>query len=133
MTSPPCCGTVHDHLDKDGRFACETRNPAKRAWLSWTPDQRNLVTTEAHGRIEEFFETMADPQTGIVEIEHHYRFLDADRAITGRSRIRFIGGEHLLRLLAAANLGPVALYGDWDRTPLTPTSPEFIIVAQRTD
>ena len=76
---------------------------------------------------------MADPQTGIVEIVHHYRFLDVNRVVTGRSRIRFIDREHLMRLLAAANLGPMALYGDWDRTPLTPTSPEFIIVAQRTD
>jgi len=87
--------TVHDHLSKDGRFAFETRNPARRAWLSWTPDRRKSAMTEAHGRIEEFFDTMADPETGILEIVHHYRLLDADRVITGRSRLRFIVCEHL--------------------------------------
>jgi len=62
--------TVRDHLTKDGRFAFESRNPARRAWLSWTPDKRKLATTDGHGRIEEFFDTVADAQTGIVNIVH---------------------------------------------------------------
>jgi hypothetical protein len=36
-----------------------------------------------------------------------------------------------MRLLAAANLIPITWYGDWDRTPLTPASSEFIVVACR--
>jgi SAM-dependent methyltransferase len=122
---------VHDHLTKDGRFAFETRNPAKRAWLSWTPDRRKLAMTADHGRIEEFFDAVADPQTGIVDIVHHYRFLETEKLIVGRSRLRFIDEGHLMRLLAAAKLTPINWYGDWDRTPLTPTSREFIVLARR--
>jgi SAM-dependent methyltransferase len=125
--------TVHHHLTKDGRFAFESRNPARQAWLSWTPDKRKVTTTDAHGRIEKFFDTVADPQTGVVEIAHHYRFLDTDKLIVGRSRIRFIDQDHLMRLLAATNLIPITWYGDWDRTPLTPTSSEFIVVSCRAD
>jgi len=125
--------TVHDHLTEYGRFAFESRNPARRAWLSWTPDKRKLATTDGHGRIEEFFDTVADAQTGIVNIVHHYRFLDADKVITGRSRLRFIDQEHLVRLLVAAGLTPMTWYGDWDRSPLTPTSREFIVLANRVD
>jgi hypothetical protein len=125
--------TVRDHLTKDGRFAFESRNPARRAWLSWTPDKRKLATTDGHGRIEEFFDTVADAQTGIVNIVHHYRFLDTDKLTEGRSRIRFVDQDHLMRLLAVANLTPITWYGDWDRTPITPTSREFIVVTRRAD
>jgi hypothetical protein len=47
---------------------------------------------------------VADAQTGIVNIVHHYRFLDTDKLTEGRSRIRFVDQDHLLRLLAVANL-----------------------------
>lgn len=120
--------TAREHLTGDGRFAFESRNPARRAWLSWTPDRRKVVTTNDHGRIEEFVDTVVDPQTGVVDIAHHYGFLDTGKSIVGRSRIRFIDQDHLTRLLAAANLIPITWYGDWDRTPLTPASSEFIVV-----
>jgi SAM-dependent methyltransferase len=125
--------TAHDHLTKDGRFAFESRNPARKAWQSWTPDKRRVVTTADHGRIEEFFDTSADPNTGIVDIAHHYRLLDSNNAIVGHSRIRFVDLDHLTRLLAAANLAPVTWYGDWNRTPLNATSREFIVVTRRAD
>ena len=125
--------TVHDHLAVEGRFAFESRNPARQAWLSWIAERRKLAATNEHGRVEEFFDAAADSRTGIVNLVHHYRFLDADKVITGRSRLRFIDQEHLVRLLAAAGLTPMTWYGDWDRSPLTPTSGEFIVLANRVD
>jgi SAM-dependent methyltransferase len=122
---------ARDHLTPGGRFAFESRNPARKAWLSWTPDNRRVVKTADHGRVEEFFDTVADPRTGIVDITHHYRLLDADKTIVGRSRIRFVDLVHLARLLTAANLAPVVWYGDWDRAPLSATSREFIAVTRR--
>jgi len=123
--------TAHDHLADDGRLAFETRNPARQAWLSWTPDKRRSAVTADHSEVEEFFDTKADPNTGIVDLAAHYRFADTGKTIIGRSRIRFVDLDHLRRLLAAANLAPVAWYGDWDRSPLTETSREFIVVARR--
>ena len=110
--------SVRKHLKDGGRFVFESRNPARRAWLSWTPDKRKLVATDKHGRIEEFFEIEREPENGIVSIMHHYQFLDSNRLITGRSHLRFVDQQHLLRLLTAAHLAPVAWYGDWDRVPL---------------
>jgi SAM-dependent methyltransferase len=122
--------TALNHLADDGLLAFETRNPACKAWLSWTPDNRRSAATADHGEVEEFFDTKADPPTGIVNLAAHYRFADTGRTIVGRSRIRFIDLDHLKRLLAAAKLAPVAWYGDWDRSPLTETSREFIVVAR---
>ena len=122
--------TARDHLADDGLLAFETRNPVRKAWVSWTPDKRRRAATADHGEVEEFFDTKADPATGIVDLAAHYRFVDTDKTI-GRSRIRFIDLDHLKRLLAAAKLTSVTWYGDWDRSPLTETSREFIVVAKR--
>jgi SAM-dependent methyltransferase len=123
--------TARDHLADDGLLAFETRNPAQQAWRSWTPDKRRSAVTADHGEVEEFFETKADPDTGIVDLAAHYRFIDTGKTIVGRSRIRFIGLDHLKRLLAEASLAPAAWYGDWDRSPLAEASREFIVVARR--
>ena len=89
-------------------------------------------TSEDRGLlIEEFYETTANQVSGIVSLAHHYRFADTGRTIAGRSRIRFVELDHLKRLLVEAGLAPVAWYGDWDRSPLTETSREFIVVARR--
>jgi len=123
--------TAHDHLTDDGLLAFETRNPARKAWLSWAPDKRRSAATADHGEVEEYFDTKAEPDTGIVNLAAHYRFADTGKTIIGCSRIRFVALDHLKRLLAAAALAPVTCYGDWDRSPLTETSREFIVIARR--
>lgn len=123
--------TARNHLADDGLLAFETRNPARRAWLTWTPDKRRSAATADHGEVEEFFDAKAEPDTGIVNLAAHYRFADTGRTIIGRSRIRFVKFDHLHRLLTAADLAPLTCYGDWDRSPLTDTSREFIVIAHR--
>ncbi len=122
------------HLAPEGQFAFETRNPARQAWLSWTPDQtRELVRTAAQGRIEACYDAVAEADTGVVRIAQHCRFLDRDTTRIGRSRIRFIARDHLEGLLARAGLAPLAWYGDWDRSPCTPASKEIVVVTGRAD
>ncbi len=120
------------HLKLEGQFVFETRNPAKRAWLSWTPDQtREVVQTPAQGRVEACYDAAAEADTGIVGIAQHYRFLDQGLERIGRSRIRFIERDHLGGLLARAGLVAAAWYGDWHRGTFTPTSKEIIAVTRR--
>jgi SAM-dependent methyltransferase len=122
--------TINDHLASEGCFAFESRNPARRAWLSWTPDKRKQAITNGHGRVEEFFTAAAEPRSGIVNLVHHYRFLESGEEYSGRSSIRFVDLEHLQHLLAAAGLTATTLYGDWDRSPLMRNSREFIVLAR---
>ncbi len=136
--------TAAHHLKPDGQFVFETRNPANRAWLSWTPDQtREVVQTPTQGRVEAFYDAAAEAgaeagagaDTGIVGIAQHCRFLDLglDGGLEriGRSRIRFIERDHLAGLLARAGLVAAAWYGDWHRGAFTPTSKEIIVVTRR--
>jgi SAM-dependent methyltransferase len=118
------------HLGPDGRLAFETRNPAARAWLSWTPaESRDLAMTAEDGRVEEFCEAIYDPATGIAELTHHYRFLDKATEQVGHSRLRFMTQACLAELTRAAGLAPQSWYGDWDRRPYSPESEEIILVA----
>ena len=125
-------------IKPDGQFAFETRNPAQRAWLSWTPDAtREVVQTTAQGRVEACYDAAAEAgaDTGIVAIAQHCRFLDlgldGGLARVGRNRIRFIERDHLAGLLARAGLVAAAWYGDWHRGAFTPTSKEIIAVTRR--
>ncbi|MFS8499288.1 MAG: hypothetical protein FWJ70_13860 [Micromonosporaceae bacterium] len=44
--------------------------------------------------------------------------------------MRYVTAEHLDTLLAAAGLEVAERFGDWDRGPYTPTSPEIITLAR---
>ncbi len=123
--------TAQRHLARGGRFAFETRNPAARAWLAWTPvTSRRLVEAQGHGRIEQTVEAVHEAATGIVFLRHRYRFLDQGIEHQGTSRIRFIDQAHLAQLIAEAGLAPVAFYGGWDRAPWALESREIIAVTE---
>ncbi len=132
--------TAAHHLEPEGQFVFETRNPALRAWLSWTPDAtREVVQTPEQGRVEACYDALAEAgaeaDTNIVGIAQHCRFLDLGLGGSleriGRSRIRFIERDHLAGLLARAGLVAAAWYGDWHRGAFTPTSKEIIAVTRR--
>jgi len=123
--------TMAHHLSSDGRVAFDTRNPLRREWESWTPENARVVDTRDHGRVEESHDTREEPGTDIVAITHRYRFLDRGTEKVGHSRIRFIGRDHLAGLLTQAGLKPTAWYGDWDRTAFSPQNKEIIPVAVR--
>jgi hypothetical protein len=54
-----------------------------------------------------------------------------DRPQRSRSTLRFLDRRGLSSFLADAGLVTEEQFGDWDRTPLTDTSPEIITVARR--
>ena len=120
------------HLAPRGRLILETRNPARREWLEWTPENATVVTIPGQGKVEESHETDLDSRSGILSIVHRYRFIDQGCEQVAHSRIRFIEPEHVEQLIADAGLTPLAWYGDWDKRPLSLASPEIIVVAGRT-
>lgn len=121
-----------DHLNPDGRFVFETRNPAAQAWLSWTPEHSNrTLQSPQHGRVVLFHDAQVDPATGIVTICEHYHLLDSGVQRVGHNRIRFFDREHLAHLLTKGGLAAAAWYGDWAGRPFSPTSNEIIVSTHR--
>jgi ubiquinone/menaquinone biosynthesis C-methylase UbiE len=124
--------TATHHLNPEGRFVFETRNPAAQAWLWWTPEQSGrTVQSHTHGQVSLFYDALAEPTTGIVTVHEHYHLLDKGVRRVGRNHIRFVNQEHLARLLTDAGLEAVAWYGDWAGGRFSSTSNEIIVVTRR--
>ena len=71
----------------------------------------------------------AGEAAGCVDFASHYRFLARGETVVTQSRLRFLGQAELAAALQRAGLRATAWYGDWDRAPYRPDSPEIIVAA----
>ena len=114
----------------DGRFAFETRNPLVREWERWIPANAAEVT-DANGAVVRMIRQVEKPVDGnIVSFTHTFTSPSWDRPQTSRSTLRFLDKDSLSSFLSEAGLRIDEQFGDWDRQPLTDTSPEIITVAR---
>ena len=129
--------TLAGHLAPGGRIAFETRNPAVREWQHWNPrDSRQRVS--AAGLVADVHYDISAVAGDLVTYETCFRFPDAesdaesgggDGAVVVPDTLRFMDQAQVAGFLAEAGLTQVTWYGDWDRSPYTPASPEIIAVA----
>jgi SAM-dependent methyltransferase len=120
-------GTLRGHLAPGGRIAFETRNPDAREWQYWTPRETRQRVETAAGPAGVHYDISA--VTGeFVTYETCIRFPDGEQVVVPDT-LRFLGQDELAGFLAEAGLTDVTWYGDWDRSPVSPASPEIIAVA----
>ncbi|KPI26292.1 hypothetical protein OK074_0961 [Actinobacteria bacterium OK074] len=127
--------TVRSALADDGRFVFETRNPAARAWERWTPEHvREVRYGDGESATVRVWDEVELPLRGDrVTFTETFETAAWPRPRTSRSTLRFLTPEALSGFLTEAGLRIETQYGDWDRSPLTETSPEIITVAVRAD
>jgi SAM-dependent methyltransferase len=119
------------HLVPGGLLAFETRNPSARAWEQWALDDgRTVVETSAGERVEVWIDGVRWHAPDLVSFEAHNRFLATGELLSCASRLRFVDPEHLLRLLTEEGFAVEGWFGDWDRTPVSASSPEVIVLAR---
>jgi SAM-dependent methyltransferase len=118
-------------LEQGGHFAFETRNPSARAWERWTPDNavEAIDTSGAVVRMEHDVDTPVDGDR--VSFTTTFTSPKWDQPEVSRSTLRFLDAGSLSSFLSAAGLAIEEQFGDWDRQPLTATSPEIITIARR--
>jgi SAM-dependent methyltransferase len=117
------------HLRPGGVLAFETRNPAARPWERWTPDATRVTVRLPTGAMVEIWNDVVGlRQPDLVDLVEVYHPLDGEPTTT-QDTLRFIDGDRLRALLTEAGFRVDGWYGDWDRSPVTPTSPEIIVVA----
>ncbi|MEW2162490.1 methyltransferase domain-containing protein [Streptomyces sp. NPDC007084] len=120
---------VRRALVDGGRFVFETRNPAARAWRTWTPDRAREVR-DAHGDAVRVSHRVEGPVLGdrvtFSETFEHPRW---ERPRVSRSTLRFLGADALRGLLGETGFVVREQYGDWERGPVSATAPEIITVA----
>lgn len=122
---------IHAALVPGGRFAFETRNPSARAWETWETEVRGAVDGP-HGEKVRMSRKVTTPFDGrVVSFSHTFQSPAWDAPRLSHSTLRFIGKADLDAELARAGFVLEAQFGDWDKSPLTETSPEIITIARR--
>ncbi len=122
-------GTLRRHLALGGRLAFESRNPPVREWVTWRPDEsREWIESPSLGKVEVWYDIAAE-EPPFVTYELHYRLADGTR-LSASDRLRFSTAEEIVGWLAGAGFHVITLYGDWDRSPVGPKSPEIIALAR---
>ena len=125
-------GNLRRHLAPGGRIAFETRNPAVREWETWTPDlTREQVAVPDIGPVGVHYAVTGEDARSIT-FETHFDFGGGDVVVTPTA-LRLMDQATLEKLLEGSGLRPLEWYGDWDRGPVTATSPEIIVIAGATD
>jgi SAM-dependent methyltransferase len=121
---------VRTALKRNGVFAFETRNPLARAWERWTPAYPAEVTGP-DGQTWRMTHEVQPPVAGeLVSFTSTYSSPGWARPQVSRSTLRFLDADSLAEFLSAAGLTVEERYGNWDRQPLTDTSPEIITIAR---
>ncbi len=115
-------------LKPDGRFVFETRNPGARAWERWTPENGSNFVAEDGAAMRSEHRVHEPREADLVTFTTTFSSDRWDTPETSTSTLRFLSLENLNRLLDSAGLAVVEQFGDWDRSPVTETSPEIITV-----
>jgi SAM-dependent methyltransferase len=122
---------IRSALTNRGRFAFETRNPLARAWEHWTPENA-VEAIDAYGAVVRMEHDVETPVDGnLVRFTTTYTGARLDGSQVSRSTLRFLDPDALCSFLSGAGLTIEEQFGDWDRHPLTDTSPEIITIARR--
>ena len=117
-------------LAEDGRFVFETRNPLVRDWERWTLE--NAVEIVRDGTRVRMASQVDTPNAGdLISFTTTYTSPSWDGPRISRSTLRFLDLRSLSSMVLDAGLVIDERFGDWDRQPLTETSPEIITIARR--
>ncbi|QDC01248.1 class I SAM-dependent methyltransferase [Mesorhizobium sp. 8] len=123
--------TIAHHLQPEGRFIFDTRNPAVREWEEWVPEtSRRNFDHPVLGRIEAWNAIERDEATGVVTYETVYRALSDDRLFRASSRIAFPARENVAALIDEAGLCVDRWLGDWQGGPWRGDAPEIIPIGR---
>lgn len=120
---------VRRRLAPGAMFAFETRNPGARTWERWVPE--NAVEVNAPGGVLRMEHHVTLPVNGeTVHFQTRYTGPAWEGSLYSESTLRFLPFEKLNRMLGEAGFVIEAQYGDWDRSPVGPSSPEIITLAR---
>ena len=120
--------TIASHLNENGRFIFDTRNPLIEDLETWKPDAtRSTFEHPELGTIELWNDVSRNPQTGIVTYETHYRCLTNGELYSApNSNLAFPAQGEIAGLITDAGLKVLRWYGDWHGGNWTARAPEII-------
>lgn len=126
---------VRDHLDPEGCFLFETRNPSpQNLYEVHHPEPRTYTTPDGGQLVITADQPVYDPMAEIQHYTSQCRWLHPGGhrvEQTRRIALRYVFPRELEALLYYNGFQIRAQYGSWQQEPLTATSREQITVCQR--
>jgi SAM-dependent methyltransferase len=120
--------TIARHMEPQGRFFFDSRNPEAREWEDWTPDAtRERRAHPDFGLVERWNDVQPGAGPDVVAYETHYLLPDG-RQFSAVSQIAFPAFAELSDLIAGAGLRVDRWYGDALGGPLRDGCPDIIPV-----
>ncbi|MDV6011109.1 methyltransferase domain-containing protein [Haloechinothrix sp. LS1_15] len=119
-------------LRPGGVLAFESRNPDASRWTAggMAPESCRYVDDPVLGRVAVRLRELA-PRGDLARSQLTYTLTATGDTLTSTTELRFRSRAELTRALAGAGFAVQQVYGDWGREPVTPWSPELIVVATR--
>jgi SAM-dependent methyltransferase len=122
---------VHQVLRPGGVVAFESRNPSADSWRQWTPEtSRRVVSLAAGGALEVWYDVVAQAGDRVTH-EVHYRWAGDGPELVSTLELRYRTQAQLVGALDQAGFEVVDVFGDWDRSAVSRTSPELVVIARR--
>lgn len=121
---------IHRALVLGGTFAFDTRNPTVREWEKWHHGTPMEVTDPASRELQISYEVL-DVTGDVVTLTEITSDRGGQPLRVDRGQLRFLELDTLATVLANAGLEIEAQFGDWDRTPLTPSSKFAVTLTRR--
>lgn len=118
-------------LNDGGHIMFDSRRSLKESFVNWpTKDKPRVVTDPTLGEIEYRCNLLETTDT-LATYELHYTFNESGETIVSTDTIIFRTKETIEKSLSDAGFAIKTVYGDWDSSLFTETSPEMLFVAQK--
>lgn len=125
---------IREHLDPDGCFLFETRNPSPRNLLQVRHLDPQIYKMPGGGQLVVTEQQHYDPITQLQHYTCPYRWhLPGGQVVEKirRTALRYVFPQEMEALLYYNGFQIRACYGSWQQEPLTANSPAMIYVCQR--
>ena len=118
------------HLDPGGRFAFDVHRRGDEPLEPLPPSSSAIrVETSSGESVDVVLAPERTVEPDLVEFTTTYTFAGSSAPAVSRSTLRFIDLDHLRALLEDVGFRIDGWFGDWDRTPFTPSGAEDVVVA----
>ncbi|ASN38406.1 SAM-dependent methyltransferase [Arthrobacter sp. 7749] len=111
-----------------GRLVFDSRDPAARAWETWTPAQTRSEFTLSDGTHLQSWIDSALHDEGLIKITEHRLFADSSREMQD-ALLAFRSEDQLHADLTAAGLQVDEVFGGWSHEPVGNGAGELIFLA----
>jgi SAM-dependent methyltransferase len=122
---------IQGALRQDGRLVFEARNPSAKRWLRWTRATTQRQIKDHLGNAVTVWTELLGMDGNRLRFAMHYFWEEAGEELISENTIAFRSEEEIRRSLSDSGFVVERVFGNWDRSPVRPESPELIFIASR--